>query len=226
MSDHPILFRGEMVRAILDGRKTMTRRVLTPPAPWDYGDDGIDIQWAVGNIRCPYGKPGDRLWVRETWRVGTWDETAGMICVDYKADGHARKEWLQVKDEEQFERLWVQSTDDVLAAGLETGENDEYHWEPGKGPTRWRPSIFMPRWAARLTPEVVSVRAERVQDISDEDIVKEGVGRYTFACGAASDNPPDHRWAFIKLWDSINAKRGHGWHVNDWVWVVEFGMLP
>ena len=164
MTEYPIIFSGEMVRAILDGRKTMTRRVIKFPKRAYLPDMVIKPQ--------PQG----------------WDP--------------------------QIE------TDGVTWTWCIAGDQDERIRCPYR--------IGQKLWAARLTLEVVSVRAERVQDISDEDIVKEGVGRYTFACGAASasDNPPDHRWAFIKLWDSINAKRGHGWHVNDWVWVVEFGMLP
>ena len=212
MSDHPIIFSDQMVRAILNKGhpKTQTRRVIKPqPQGWDpqIETDGVTWTWCIAGdqdyserIRCPY-RIGQKLWVRETW------------C-DVLSDAH-----------------YTGNPDDHGGANEPCcGYRSTMTYRCGKTipdiPRKWRPSIFMPRWAARLTPEIVGVRAERVQDISDEDIVKEGVYRYTFACGAASDNPPDHRWAFIKLWDSINAKRGHGWHVNDWVWVVEFGMLP
>ena len=158
------------------------------------------------------------LWVRETWRVGAWDGDTGSIAVDYKADGHVRKEWMQVADPERFEKYWIQSTDDAEKAGLRPNEDGQYHWDMGKAPTRWRPSIYMPREAARIFLRVTNVRVERLQDITEEDARKEGCmsGMITGTCNA--------RGQFQDLWDSLNAKRGrgYGWDTNPWVWVIEF----
>ena len=239
VKERPILFSGPMVKAILRGTKHQSRRVIRPQPEEFYWAGksrylwrpkrGVFVDgWAEKHLaqkmaqHCPYGTPGDKLWVRETWRVGAWSEDTGEVCVDYKADNHACQEWLRVEDEEQFDRLWIQSTDDALASGLEAGEDGTYHWEPGKGPARWRPSIHMPRWASRITLEVTGAGAERVQDISKADVIAEGIPQWTFAVGAWADVPPDPRWKFIELWDSINGKRGYTWETNPFVWVITF----
>lgn len=182
MTERPIIFSAPMVRAILEGRKTQTRRVIKPQpiehkgvcecGPAIAGSMHALIEWLISN-KCPYGKPGDRLWVRETWRIGAWNENTGEVYIDY-CDG-PRKAWLEIPDGEAFERLWVQSSDDAERAGIKPDENGRYTWEPGRSPCRWRPSIHMPRWASRITLEVVSVRVERLQDISEADAIAEGV---------------------------------------------------
>ena len=177
MKERPILFSGEMVRAILDDRKTMTRRVVKPQpeqdtdCPYHIGT-GIERKARI----CPYGKPGDRLWVRETF------------C-DRNNNG------------EQIKPLY-------RSDGQEYQDGDGRLFEP-----KWKPSIFMPRWASRITLEITNVRVERLQDISNKDIESEG------ACGRACVT---HRLTFKQLWDSINSKRGYSWESNPWVWVVEF----
>lgn len=167
--ERPILFSGPMVRALLDGRKTQTRRVVNPqPAT---SSDGR----ACGPIRCPYGAPGDTLWVRETW----CSYMPGSVR--YRADGHNDAGWT------------------------------------------WRPSIFMPRWASRLTLRVYGVRVERVQQITQADARAEGVVDTSGAWGDLTDTDrAGPRGAFEALWNSINAERGFGWDVNPWVWVVSF----
>lgn len=149
----PIIFSGEMVRALLDGRKTMTRRV-------------------VKKQHCPYGQPGDLLWVRETWRQAQWKD--GIL---YRAD---------------------------KARSLGMDEYSDRH--------KWKPSIFMPRKASRLTLEITDIRMERVQDITTDDAIAEGIKELQ---GGA-------KVEFHNLWDSINAKRGYGWKANPRVWVVVF----
>jgi len=185
MKEHPILFNGEMVRAILDGRKTMTRRVMkcaiwkdieipNPAAPYHYGK--------VSTARpCPYGQPGDRLWVRETW------------CPQINIFG------IGLEDRVPFYRA---------ADGKEL-------------PTchKWRASFHMPRWASRITLEIVSVRVEQVQEINDTDAKAEGVQA---VIGKKIHGWTPHCLEFSLLWDSINAKRGYGWGANPWVWVIEF----
>jgi hypothetical protein len=173
-------------------------------------------------IACPYGQPGDRLWVRETWRVGAWDEEESCITVDYKADGYYRREWLKVEDEELFERLWQQSSCEAEKA-LEEGKikiidkdlgEGRYTWEPSESPCRWRPSIHMPRWASRITIEITDIRVERLQEITEEDAKKEGIDGVPTAVGIM------YMPAFSRLWDFIHGK--DSWNQNPWVWVIEF----
>lgn len=176
--ERPILFSGPMVRAILAGTKTQTRRVVkVEPGKLDVGE----------NPACPYGVPGgSRLWVRETWYDDNATRDAEPIptshddFIHYRADGEAH---------DQFEEL--------------------------DGFLRWRPSIFMPRWASRITLEVTEVRVERLQEITEADAWAEGIAAHVVR--------PIHDYA--ALWDSLNAKRGFGWDTNPWVWVVSFRRL-
>ncbi len=248
MKERPILFSAPMVRAILHGTKTQTRRVVKFK-PWhqiEERDDGTQWPWMHNNDRdadhwvpCPYGKPGDRLWVRETWRIGAWSEDSGSIAIDYQADGNNRREWLEVPDGDDFLRYWQQSTDDAIKF---FGDQDKYKWEPGQSPCRWRPSIHMPRFASRITLEITGVRVERLQDISKADSVAEGIERITSGlakggwyrgplrgdsasiaqqAGHDSKIPTAHPGlAYQALWESINGPES--WDANPWVWVVEF----
>lgn len=209
MKERPILFSGPMVRAILEGRKTQTRReVKFNHKPWleplphiEYARDGNPI-WLSAEpskeIRdsdyfdkgypCPYGKPGDRLWVRETWG----ESSLGKAI--YRA---STEEVERIAAEER----WVSSP-------------------------RWRPSIHMPRWASRITLELTDVRVERLQEISDRDAEAEGVGGMRdmrFAAALGNITSPAYRLNFIDLWESINGKGS--WNLNPWVWVLEFRRL-
>lgn len=206
MKEHPILFSGAMVRAILVGRKTMTRRVMKPQpkgAPDNVRAIEVIAAEMLAGDCCPYGQPGDRLWVRETWRPA-YDANL-FCCVEYRADGTRRKPALGALTEDQGHRFADDCPDD-----------------PDLN-VKWRPSIFMPRWACRLVLEVTAVRVERLQDITEEDADAEGL-----RCGMANPVSPfeyDWRGHWISLWDSINAKRGFGWDVRPWVWVVSFRRL-
>lgn len=212
MTDRPILFTGPMVRAILDGRKTVTRRLVTghdvieerddgTPWPycttWSHGDDGSPWQ------ACPYGVPGDRLWVKETF--------AERVDIDGKdpAQRARAKHYLMFK-----------------ANGDDPRDPDNFHtWG------RWRSPRYMPRWASRITIDVISVRVERLHAITEEDARAEGVrelplqegqaGAWWTADPSASLAAPDPVLAFCKLWDSLNAKRAP-WASDPWVWRVEF----
>lgn len=213
--EKPILSNTTMVKAILDGRKTQTRRPITIElglADTDKNDPSYlkipDIYgdyWDAKDL-CRY-QPGDVLWVRETWRIGAWNEDMSTITVDYKADGFASSEWLFIDDEEAFERYWIQSTEDAMKAGMPTDVDGKYHWKPGESPTRWRPSIHMPRVAARLFLKVTNIKVEQVQNITKEDIVS------------------GSKAVYATLWDSIYAKKGYGWNTNPWVWVIGFEVL-
>lgn len=171
--EKPILFSTEMVRAILDGRKTQTRRVVKPSV----FEKGTNWFWNPNeNICLAQYRKGDVLWVRETWAK---DDT-----YYYKADG---------------------------SCGDRCG--------------KWKPSIHMPKEAARIWLEVTDVRVERLQEITEEAARAEGITRVEdgkweseFRLGWF-DRPIK---AFRALWDSLNAKRGYGWETNPWVWVIEF----
>lgn len=202
MKERPILFNAPMVRALLNDSKTQTRRIIKPEpqmvtdktiAPWA-GDPSVLMRLLEQSGKCcPYGVPGDRLWVREAWRV-----------ID-AADCFAPREVTSAS------RVWF--------------ESDLPH-QPGFG--RYRPSMFMPRWASRITLEIVSVRVERLQDISEADAIAEGIP-------ASASEPCDHprqscadvgcwgptaKGRYGYLWESINDPGS--WDVNPWVWVVEF----
>ncbi|WP_342705202.1 hypothetical protein OHZ10_29430 [Burkholderia arboris] len=206
MTERPILFSGPMVRALLEGRKTQTRRVMKHQPPDDvapitiaryhptivdrHGDQapGPEIFGAFSDdgdwgCKSPFGEPGDRLWVRETHSV--------RISPKDATDGRGR--------------AW-------------------YHVDCPDAPVRWKPSIHMPRWASRITLEITGVRAERLHGISEADARAEGVtieDRHTVGYCAGEHLPPSIR-AFRELWDGLNAARGHGWEANPWVWVIDF----
>jgi hypothetical protein len=205
MKERPILFSGAMVRAILDGSKTQTRRVCKPAQteglscvvgiqdPRDFGQRPLEVPGSgwfgdeEGDVQflCPYGRPGDRLWVREA--------VADIGCrLTYRAD-----------------------TDDGAHCKV----------------TRWTPSIHMPRAASRILLEIVSVRVERLNDCSEADAIAEGVrpeqgllgddDLMVYAIMTVLDvSAPVAR--YILLWDSINSTPPNNWNSNPYVWVVEF----
>ena len=198
--ERPILFSGPMVRAILEGRKTQTRRVVKPDPEYildgeNFPDGSVDCGYVWKFPKCPYGTPGDLLWVRETWCTSP---------AYYK---------------------WKPSD-------LPVGFPIWYRAEADDDESRWRPSIFMPRWASRITLEIVDVRVERLKDISEKDSRAEGIfetprdpGFESWSTHGMRDYYATPRRAFKALWDSINAKRGYGWDTNHWVWVVEFRVM-
>lgn len=206
MRERPILFSGPMVRAIIDGRKTMTRRVVMPQCqrynldllqpdkvmyPWPNDSDFGDVSRP---IRCPYGRPSDLLWVRETfaylYESGFSVDPKSII---YRSDG----------DQASY----------------------RIDGEAGDFSPHWRPSIHMPRWASRLTLRITEIRVERLQDITPRDARAEGVVPRCEAKNQTDHLTHDiacHIEAFHSLWDDINFKRGYSWDSNPWVWVVSF----
>jgi hypothetical protein len=190
VNSKPILFSAGMVRAILDGKKSQTRRVIKPHGVSDDVAQWLHTMAKGVDMPCPYGQPGDQLWVRETWKCEELED--GLDGVRFAADGS----FCPIQNTMEAAYDW----------GDARRDND-----------KWRPSIFMPRWASRITLEVFSVKVERVKSISHEDAVAEGFY-----------HKPDQAWGrlgFSLLWDKINSKRGFGWDVNPWVWVVEFKVL-
>jgi len=206
MKEYPILFSAPMVRAILDGTKTQTRRVVKPRGVSDDVAQWLHAMAKGVDMPCPYGKPGDVLWVRETFVLERWDDepkfTADRPTQYNPGDG---SEW----SDEYWLRPHYRATDPAPDLCYEDDENDD-----GEPKCKWRPSIFMPRWASRITLEIVNIRVERVQDITVQDCKSEGVG-YDL-------NDIGWRYAFGQLWNQINERRGFGWNVNPYVWVIEF----
>ncbi len=200
IKERPILFSGPMIRAILEGSKTQTRRVIKPQPESDINAVWFDEawQWATTDSRrqCPYGEPGDQLWVREKW---------GITAAEHRCGFEIHQP--------------LKGCYDILRRDVQLS----YHYAAtDKHPDmRWRPSIHMPRSASRLLLEVTDVRAERVQDIREPDAVAEGCEKVDDKT-AAKFAVPGPLFRFSQLWDSINKKPGHSWRDNPWVWAVTF----
>lgn len=207
MKERPILFNDDHVRAILDGRKTQTRRVVKPQPSggWSIGTakNGVTLgKFTSGHHKkgkfglflhrevspgsgkfehditpCPYGQPGDRLWVREAFAKDGWQIWYRADC-----DKGPANEVCQYQDGSDFEGVW-------------------------------RPSTQMPSWASRITLEITDVRVERLQDVSEADAYREGCTGSPF--GESAD-----LLLYPTFWDSINGPGS--WDENPWVWVVEF----
>ena len=231
MTEHPVLFSGPLVRAILAGRKTQTRRVMKLPngadaphevewgakgsswvATWEHDpisptDHGGEPWSHDEEIRCPYGQPGDRLWVRESYRLPTGQADGARL------DKMGPKAIGELAVEAGYSRPWCPTKYEADAHA--TAEYNAREWG---GWGRYRSARFMPKWASLLTLEVTGIRVERVQEISATDAQAEGV----FA-GDERTSGVTLRSRFRVLWDSINGKRkGCSWADNPWVWVVEF----
>jgi hypothetical protein len=217
-TERPILFSDAMVRAILSGAKTQTRRLVCTTRrvrgeayafDQDRGLEPCEIHgtpWLTERkrpeagatlITSPYGYSGDRLWVREAW---------APLDIDYRPQATRTPELVDV---------WTH-----IACRAD-------HQDPkGDGPAhpmKWRPGIHMPRWASRLTLEVTDVRVERLQDITEADILAEGVTVDVAAklTGIPWSSLPTLHHGWQAVWDSINADRAP-WASNPWVWVVSF----
>lgn len=207
MKERPILFQGPMVRALLAGTKTQTRRVVKPQPPEEcgpidcgryhptiidrHGDEqpgpeifGAYDAWGQWGVRCPYGQPGDRLWVREAWKA------------------HTTFDQLPPRDI-PHSHVWYMADDGY------------------KAESRYRQGMFMPRWASRITLEITAVRVEKLQDISEADAIAEGCSLECMTpTGDDSGSAIHGPGGYIALWESINGPGS--WDVNPWLWVVEF----
>lgn len=234
MKDRPILFSAPMVRALLDGSKTQTRRLCKPAneaalsyvvgpyeeradlAPVHFGDEEAYLRFA-----CPYGQPGDRLWVRETFRLtDTFDPDSPARVAERCIDAGNKTPWAPI----QYEADGAQR--DWHHVGMPPHDGTS----PKAGKTRV--SIHMPRWASRILLEIVSVRVERLHDLSEADAIAEGIEQ--MPCEVPNTRlwrnyRPANGWtprvvipqnSFRSLWESINGEED--WLSNPWVWVVEF----
>ena len=199
ITDRPILFSAPMVRAILDGSKTQTRRVVKPRKDLGIGCELAPCELAgevnAGDYSNSRYRPGDRLWVREAWQH------------------------LQNQNGELAATLNPKSCRECFYRADESDPRSL----PMSG--KWRPSIHMPRWASRITLEITGVRVERLQDISESDAIAEGIERVTVKTGATvypfgNQYSHDSVAAYSHLWEAINGTGS--WAANPWVWVVEF----
>jgi hypothetical protein len=204
--DKPILFSTAMVQAILDGRKTMTRRVIKPQPPEDFywaAKDGIYDPVSKYVKKCPY-QVGMTLWVRETfYGYGKW------IKNGLSKTGKLKWKFISI---DRPNCKTFRYFDNPPKNILKNKQRIEGWYK--------RPSIFMPKSAARIFLKVTDIRVERVQDIETNDIEKEGVMSNLNPDGFDYYANMTHKW--INLWDSINKDRGYGWNTNCFVWVYTF----
>lgn len=238
MKERPILFRGSMVRAILDGRKTQTRRIIKPQPSlesgrelhWNEERQSFGYWWTeyrmgsgtmqepyaehFESIRCRHGVPGDRLWVKENYFIASTD--TGSVSLGF---GERIPPGKTLRD-----------TDGGLDV-IHVSDPEIWNWADKRiDSDRLRPSIFMPRWTSRITLEITDVRVERVQSISEEDAKSEGISVlplqsaddpsawYQSAPGVHQDRSA--RGSFVQLWCSVNGKEL--WDANPWVWALTF----
>lgn len=215
LKERPVLFTGGNVIEIGADRKTQTRRIVKPfahpaeGAQWcdclcgeiDPSDQPCVRCREIACGRSPYGKPGDRLWVRETWAAGK----------GYDADPSQKLRRAKVSDMHMGINIWYRA--DESGPTYRHGDEITIAKPNPKGRGEWRPSIFMPRWASRLQLEVTGVRVERLNSISREDAIAEGVTQF-------------FEWAldpvgkYRELWESING--AGSWALNPWVWCITF----
>lgn len=231
MKERGMIFNGEMVRAILDGRKTQTRRIMAPQ-PADDIERGIFpnpevIGWKSSRRHkhgsttahfCHYGKPGDRIWVRETWGVVSHAFSGDGLMIDWVPDRPATAIHEMPFGNGYYSGYAIYAADGDFTWGDDDGYED--------GRSCWKPSIHMPRAASRILLEITDVRAERLNTISEEDARAEGIidgGCLNCGepepCGCANPEP-DATDAFAYLWQSIYGQES--WNANPWVWVIEF----
>ncbi len=221
MKERGMIFNGEMVRAILEGRKTQTRRMLSPLQL-----KMIDVAASIGECYqlesvhqhansqsyyrewCPFGAVGDRLWVRETWGDVNLE---GIPAIAYRADGDV---YSPMDDESFLDKDGAFKYDDPRVAKycFAAWYSDLISGTEGN----WRPAIHMPRWASRITLEITDVRVERLQGISEADAKAEGI----IPAAGGVEQGWQHRFNFRELWIGIYGEES--WQHSPWVWVIEF----
>ncbi|MBU2537257.1 MAG: hypothetical protein KKH22_02380 [Proteobacteria bacterium] len=237
MKERPILFSAPMVKAILDGSKKQPRRIVnrvakigqvtefqkseTPGYDWIMRNSRMlwnDLKHADLLARCPYGQPGDHLWVREKHQA---------VHFDYDPETGNSDDWIQAKP---FPKKKTDYYPIVYAADWYKNSNPRYIGSsidtPEERGFSWRPSIHMPRWASRITLEIVSGRVERLQEISAKDSISEGLtnsaggGEWMISTPKMFCRSADPITVYRALWEQINGLGS--WEKNPWVWVIEF----
>lgn len=240
MKERGIIFNPEMVRATLEDRKLQTRRVLKPQPKYATVIDmekkggvyvavpyhrGPNMVWNEEPIiKCPYGEVGDRLYLREKHKFIGFTPDDGEVCIQYSDLSTYWKTCSGEFVEEKYDDEWVSMSENYEEAGVEIID-DLYSFSGNETdfPTPWRPSIFMHRWASRITLEITNIRVERVQDISEEDCKKEGVELYNNYDGTKGgwEAPDTYKKGFKLLWDLIHPEL-LWWKFNPWIWCIEF----
>ncbi len=210
-----MIFNAEMVRALLDGRKTQTRR----PIKWkqtrftEIGEreDGSKWPWSEDAEHacdfwhpCPFGAVGDRIWVRETWGVVSHAFSDDGLMIDWVPDRPATAIHEMPFGNGYYSGYAIYAADGDFTWGDDDGYED--------GRSCWKPSIHMPRAASRILLEITNVRVERLRSMSQDDARAEGV--------IAASGPMEAGLAFRELWDSIYGEES--WKANPWVWVIKF----
>jgi len=253
MKERPILFNTAMVQAILAGHKTQTRRAVNPQPSTEHNWHGWIIEstcrndegkacWAIGEspllnkphrVRPPFGKVGDRLWVREAWHDVHPLQAAGRFSKEGRAGIPAMNENYRTiyKADGDYPPIW--HCENYPFRTLDKSQSTFPDWDQPKGVSfGWRPSIHMPRWACRIILEVTGLRVERLQDISESDAVAEGLNKPIYIkneSGQLTPPPgetllsafPTAKHWFSTVWNGVYEN----WSVNPWVWVVEFKVL-
>lgn len=236
IKERPILFSSPMIRAILDGKKTQTRRVVKPQpdilnGTFEFSGEAKDAwpepdvmiaytpsgKFGVCNppyFKMPYGKPGDRLWVRETW-------------------GILNSQWSPVNENPHADVIGKMTCGQFASYAVKgfgchiVYRADHATGNDGPGVIKWNPSIFLPRWASRITLEIADVRVERLRDITEDDAAVEGVGKQfrmsvkVGKVGLDERIPSSFRGGFANTWDEINGSKYH-WSTNPFVWAITF----
>ncbi|WP_026111569.1 hypothetical protein [Winslowiella toletana] len=220
MKERPILFSDQRVRALLTGQQTQTRRIMkslafTPGQDNHEGCYGFDVisnqmrgrhvmEMSDLSYQCPFGQPGDRLWVRETWR-------GPVVPKEQMAD--------YAKSPEAYRSTrYCQYRADSSELGSSLDEDNEQ--------SGWQTAIHMPRWASRINLQITGVRAQKIQDISDDDIMAEGVqtdSHFLNNFFTLKNDSVAPKEAYMKAWEKQYG--GTSWEVNPWVWVIEFSRI-
>ncbi|WP_263056430.1 ASCH domain-containing protein [Pantoea agglomerans] len=235
MKERPIIFNADMVRAVLDGRKTQTRRIIkVQPESNQLGllritdstkrNDIGKYHWAESNatgnhvrsklFACPFGAVGDHLWVKETWSVVSHAFDDDGLMIDYVPDRPAIAVHEKPFGNGYYSGHAIYAADGGFTWGDDDGCVD--------GRSCWKPSIHMPRWASRITLEITGVRVERLNSMTESDALAEG-------CNGGHDSIPGYMYSatphehFHHVWQSIYGD--DSWQANPWVWVVEFKRL-
>lgn len=216
VTERPIIFSGPMVRAILEGRKTQTRRVTNPQpeldliaskhSPTGFFDGDYMDATITNPVKCPFGAAGHKLWVREAWAPGD--------------------DMFKTHQCEPPEFVWFRADDSLRGVDRQNSATADMR-RP-----RWRPSIHMPRILCRVVLRIVSIEPQRLQAITDDDCIDEGIDPETDPNWAHAEHMKiggvqieagsEERHAFRCLWDGLNASRGFGWRDNPWVWKITF----
>ncbi len=231
MKERGMIFNREMVRAILDGRKTQTRRIMKNQPAGDYPDTPALIRSVDGGFQwyghygessifnCPFGAVGDRIWVRETW---------GVVSHELDEDGRIQP-WSPDRPATAIHEMpfgnGYYSGHAIYAADGEFTWGDDDGYEDGR--SCWKPSIHMPRAACRTLLEVTGVRVERLNSISQEDAQAEGMELTGWRPTYSDPDSGGELWTpydnFAQLWESIYGEES--WKANPWVWVIEFKVV-